>query len=469
MKVRVEGLEVRYSGAQERALQEVNLALEPGTVTLVSGPCGSGKTTLLHCLNGIIPHLFEAELKGRVILGGEEGSGSSLARVSGLVGTVLQDPEAQIFNLRVEDEIAFGCENLGLAPGLIRERVQDQGRRFALDPTARTAILSGGQKQRLVIASVLAMDRPLLLLDEPLAHLDQEGAAMLGTLLKDFRAAGRIVVMAEHRLDLVLPLVDRVVWLEQGRVRVDLPAQEAAGQLPAMDLLAPGRPFPGPAGPPLASLKGATVGSNGRVRLEGVDLEVTPGDRVTLLGPNGAGKTTLLRTLAGLGKPDRGRAERSGLAPGQGVGYVFQTPGYQLFMDSVQAEVEIGSSSPERAREILDLFGLWELRKRHPHSLSEGQKRLLSVAAALAPKPALLCLDEPTVGQDSRSLGRLLQALDRTLDQERTALVAATHDPRCALALGGKCVWLDQGRIRERGGAELAQRYFNQRLDGDGD
>ncbi len=178
------------------------------------------------------------------------------------------------------------------------------------------------------------------------------------------------------------------------------------------------------------------------------------------MGPNGAGKTTLLRTLAGLRKPDRGSRLGQGLAPGSGIGFVFQNPGYQLFMDSVRSEVDIGSPNPERTGEILALFGLEELKERHPHSLSEGQKRLLSIAAAVAPGPRLLCLDEPTVGQDGESLKKMLSALERALDPDRTALVAATHDPRCAGVLGRRCIRLEKGRIREKGGVDLVDRYF---------
>ena len=460
MRVAVQGLAVRYGNLEDWVLKDIDLDIEPGSAILLSGPCGSGKTTLLHCLSGIIPHLFSARLRGRVRVGESALARVSLSRVSESVGTVLQDPEAQIFNLKVADEIAFGCENMGLAPEHIRERIRSQGKRFRLDPEGRTAGLSGGQKQKLVIASVLAMDQPLLLLDEPLAHLDQEGVGVLISLLQESRRKGRTVIVAEHRLSRLLPHVDRVIRLEKGRVKADLSAAQALEDHSLFQSPSPDPPPPTQEEEPLARLAGVEVSGSVRARLSGADLTVSPGDRVVLVGPNGAGKTTLLRTLAGLQKPSQGSVRRNGLALGSGLGYVFQTPGYQLFMESVQAEVGVGSPSAERTREVLRLFGLWELRERHPHSLSEGQKRLLSIAAAVAPNPALLCLDEPTVGQDDRSLRRLLSALDQGLEGCRTALVTATHDPRCALALGRCCLWLEKGRVRETGDLGLVEKYF---------
>lgn len=461
MKAVIQGLGVRYGNSRAWALEGIDLSLAPGSIVLLSGPCGSGKTTLLHCLSGIIPHVFKAELKGRVLIGSRRVARTPLRRVCQRVGIVLQDPEAQIFNPQVADEIAFGCENLGLAPGLIRERIRAHARRFRLDPSGQTARLSGGQKQKVVIASVLAMNQPLLLLDEPLAHLDREGVASLLALLQRLKGAGRTVVIAEHRLDLILPHVDRVVWLDRGRVEEDLPADQALARLPLCgprtpeDQAAPGQ------GEPLVSLAGVTLAGPEQPRLSGLDLEVRTGDRLVLLGHNGAGKTTLLRTLAGLQRPSRGSVRRNGLAPGQGLSLVFQRPAYQLFMDSVWNEVRVCSPSADRSEEILRLYGLWELRHRHPHSLSEGQKRLLSIAAATAPSPAVLCLDEPTVGQDGKSLHRLLGALEQTLEQG-AAVVAATHDLRLARALGRRCLWLEEGRVAARGDASLVDQYFQQ-------
>ena len=453
----VQGLSLDFGGPP--VLDRVDLELAPGEVVLLAGPCGSGKTTLLNCLNGVIPHLFQANTAGRVIVDGAAIDQAGLGRICRAVGTVLQDPEAQIFNPAVADEIAFGCENLGLAPELIKTRIESFCDRFRLDPAGATDRLSGGQKQKLVIASVLAMDQPLLLLDEPLAHLDREGTALLLALLADFRRAGRTVVLAEHRLDLLLDHVDRVVWLEPGQGLIGLTPDQARDRLPAW-VKEPGDPAGQAGQAPLVQLEGVGFTAGGRTILDQIDLTVRPGQRLTLIGPNGAGKTTLLRCLAGLDKPSLGHIGRNGLAPGKGLGYVFQTPGRQLFMASVREEITVGSPSPDRTDRLIDLFGLGPLTERHPQSLSEGQKRLVSIVAALAPAPALVCLDEPTVGQDGRSLNRLLAALDRELAAYNGALVSASHDLRSAAALGGECLWLDQGRIVAQGGPELIEEYF---------
>ena len=453
----IRGLSLDFGGPP--ILNRIDLDLAPGEIVLLAGTCGSGKTTLLNCLNGVIPHLFRANTKGRIIVNGEATDQVGLGRICRAVGTVLQDPEAQIFNPVVADEIAFGCENLGLDPELIRGRIDRFCDRFRLDPTGWTDRLSGGQKQKLVIASVLAMDQPLLLLDEPLAHLDREGTTLLLALLADFRRAGRTVVVAEHRLDLLLDHVDRVVWLESGRGLTGLTPGQARDRLPVLTKAPPSR-IGRADRTPLVELAGVGLVAGERTILDKIDLAVRPGERVALIGPNGAGKTSLLRCLAGLAKPTRGRIGRNGLAPGKGLGYVFQTPSRQLFMASVRDEIAVGSPTADRADRLIDLFGLASLADRHPQSLSEGQKRLVSIAAALAPAPALVCLDEPTVGQDGRSLNRLLTALDRDLSTYDGALVSASHDVRCTAALGDRCLWLDRGRIVAHGGPELAEEYF---------
>ncbi|HIP88092.1 MAG TPA: energy-coupling factor ABC transporter ATP-binding protein, partial [Anaerolineales bacterium] len=304
--VEAHDLQVRYPEAG--ALRGVDLSIAPGSFVLIGGPSGGGKSTLAHALVGLIPQVFPAEVEGNVRVAGLDPWREPIARVATHVGLVLQNPATQLFNSTVEEEVAFGPRNLGLPPEEIAARVA-----YALEATGCDHLLhrsvrhlSGGEQQRVAIAAVLAMRPSVLVLDEPTANLDEEGAqAVVRALAGLRRRLGVTVVVIEHRLDRFLPYADRLVWLEDGRVVADgPPAETLARVLPSHP---PHRPDRRRTETPLVSLEGVTAGYDGQTVLSDCSLTLYKGEFAALVGPNGAGKTTLARVLAGLLRPRAGR------------------------------------------------------------------------------------------------------------------------------------------------------------------
>ncbi len=201
----------RYRHTPDWILQNVSLQLAYGEFMVLSGHSGGGKSTLLAGINGAIPHLCPGEQQGDILVDGRSMREASMSQIARLVGSVLQNADSQIIHATVEDEIAFGCENLCLEPGEIGLRVTRACRMMQLEPEWPTRTLSGGQKQRLIIASVLAMGQRIIALDEPLANLDREGAGILLRCLRELADTGYAVLLIEHRLDVVLPM--RIRWL----------------------------------------------------------------------------------------------------------------------------------------------------------------------------------------------------------------------------------------------------------------
>ena len=453
--VQVELRSFTYDGCHQPVLQELDFYLDYGRLTLLSGLSGSGKSTLLSLINGVIPRMSAGALDGQVLVDGEDLAGRTLSQISSKVGCVLQNPEAQIIHQEVEDEVAFGCENLGVEPGEIGRRVQALCSRLNLEPDWATRALSGGQKQRLVAAATLAMGRDILIFDEPLANLDRQGAQDLLALLRALADQGKAVLLVEHRLDVALPYAD-VVWeLRDGQTHL---VPDKANYLASQVSLIRDRPEDRlPPGPPALRAEGLVKRFGGRSVLEELHLDLRAGERVLLLGENGCGKSTLLAILARLLRADGGRVEQF-LDPALGV--VYQNPNYQLFMPTVEQELTFAAADRDYALELARRFELTPLLSRHPHSLSEGQKRRVTIAAILAQKPRLLLLDEPTVGQDYPGLQTLVDALNQVHREQGSTMLTITHDFRCAAALCDRAVWLERGRVIRQGGKELAEQFF---------
>jgi energy-coupling factor transporter ATP-binding protein EcfA2 len=434
---RVERLSFSYPEG-EPALRDVSLELDPGEVVALLGPSGCGKSTLLRALAGLVPHFHGGRFAGRVEVAGLDTRRTRPADLAGTVATLFQDPEDQVVFTRVAAEVAFGLENVGTPPTQIGPRVEEAlaavgAAHLADRPVAE---LSGGELQRVCLASVLALEPRLLLLDEPTSQLDPEGAEEAIELA---RAAGAAVVVSEQRPDRVLGACDRVLFLERGRVVLDAPRDEALAWLehyrPAWLPRAADLPSGEPEGEPAWRLDDVSFGyAPDRLVLEGANHELRRGEVVALVGPNGSGKTTLAKLAAGLLEPDAGTVVRSGRAC-----YLSQDPGRYLVRERAEDEVALAVGGDlERARATLRDMGLAGYEARHPRDLSSGERERLALAAVLVAEPDLLVLDEPTRGVDPERKDELA-ALLRAQAHARATLVV-TNDLVFAAAVADRCV-----------------------------
>ena len=329
---------------------------------MVAGPSGEGKSTLLSCINGVIPGVCPADLSGEIELDGVPLQSRSIAERAKKIGSVLQNADEQLIFEQIEDELAFPLENLCLPPAQIEARIRRSAAAMQIQSTATTESLSGGEKQRLITATTLGMGQDILLFDEPLANLDQQSAALLLSHLKELcTTQGYSVLFVEHRLDWVLPVADRILWIEGGKTR-DFRNATDFKRFQAQKILAP-IPRAHPARVPAETLLEARSLSyqvNRRPILEDIDFILREGERWIIIGDNGSGKSTLLQVLAGLLKTPSTRIYRKYPKRHlyQHIGVVLQNPNYQLFMPTVYKEVAYAAASTEAAEQYLSLFGL---------------------------------------------------------------------------------------------------------------
>jgi energy-coupling factor transporter ATP-binding protein EcfA2 len=473
--IKTHGLAVRYPDAD--GLRDVDLSIPPGSFVLIGGPSGGGKSTLAHALMGLIPQTMPAEVKGRVSIAGLDPRRHSVAQLATRVGLVFQNPASQLFNGLVEEEVAFGPRNLELPPEEIAARVE-----YALEATGCTHLrrrtvrhLSGGEQQRVAIAAVLAMRPAVLILDEPAANLDMEGVRLLVQALVRLHRPepGKVqvtLVVIEHRLAPFLPHADRLIWLADGRVVADgPPAQTLVHVQPAAP---PHLLPPVPTDEPLVALQGVTASYDGRPILQDCSFTLHRRDFAALVGPNGAGKTTLARVLAGTLRPRRGRVVWHASRGGQRVGLLQQNPLHQLVCDRVEEEVRFGPRNlrtgqteevEAKVQAVLAQTGLLELRHRLTQTLSVGQQQRTALAATLSLHPALLILDEPTVGQD---WGHLIRMMDFLADLNRAGqtILLITHDRKLIERYAGQVWQMAGGRVK-KAGEEVGSKKVTVQLD----
>jgi energy-coupling factor transporter ATP-binding protein EcfA2 len=415
--IRIDNLSYTYPARETATLTACHMTVARGEFVLLAGPTGCGKSTLLKAVNGLIPHHSSGMMQGSVQVAGLETHNHSMAVLSQKVGLVFQNPDDQLFATTVEDEVAFGPENLALPGRDIQRRVAECLGKVGLGALGRQAPqnLSGGQKQRLAIAAVLSMAPEILLLDEPFAQLDPAGTQEVLTVIKRLNRQGMTVVLVEHRLHEMARVADRLVVMRQGRIAADGPVRKvfersrlfrdlglrvpqsvtfswAAGFKEVA--LTPGEIKRRVNGRALAFPKKIAKEETGRkmkpgtaeqgkartdpvLELQGVyfryapkapdilkdvNLKVHPGEMVALMGSNGCGKSTLLWHCAGLLKPVSGRVTAAGCSPGHlkpwktagRIGIVFQNPTLMLFNETVQAELGFGPRALGFASRDLD-------------------------------------------------------------------------------------------------------------------
>lgn len=461
--IRLKEVSFKYDGAKENVLENINLTVEYGETVLLSGVSGEGKSTLLSIINGVIPFVNSGEFSGSVEIDGKDVTKLKISERSKLIGTVLQNADEQIIYDLVNEEIAFGCENLNIASEEIDRRIERFTTLMQIEKKAKTKTLSGGQKQRLITASTLAMEQKIIILDEPLANLDTHTAHILLKALRNLANSGYAVLIVEHRLDVVKNYIDKVMRIENKQLFTSTDINDLNSgikTIPHADGSLPGEVL----------IKGKKLffAAGDRNIIDGLDIEIRAGERIVLLGENGCGKTTLMRMLARLNKPNDGalsqtitKSKKANNKWFSKVGYVYQNPTYQLFMPTLLSEISFKAKSEEIARKMINAFGLSGLEQRHPQSLSEGQKRRSSIAAVCASEPTVLFLDEPTVGQDYKNLCKTVETVNKINKNLGTAIVTVTHDKRCAGALADRVLIMENGKISRQGDYHLANEFLD--------
>jgi energy-coupling factor transporter ATP-binding protein EcfA2 len=475
-------------------LMNVNLSIQGGSFTLLVGPSGSGKSTLCMLLNGIVPHLLGGELSGKVVVEGQDILQTTVKDLARSVGMLFQDPEWMFATLQVEDEVAFGPENLRVPPEDIRARVARSLDYVGLSGMRKNPVwaLSGGQIQKLGLAAVLAMQTPLIVLDEPTANLDPATTHGVHELIIRLRDEGKAVVLVTKDLDEFMAEADDMILLADGRVVAQGPPREVLekhGQ--AMLDLGVWLPEPTEIGlrlkkegrlkfkaVPITVAEAAdamrevsfkkikqdkepSISNEVLIKanavefayspdvkaLRGISFEIRQGEIVAIVGQNGAGKSTLSKLLVGLLRPTRGELILFGRKARQwdaqtlanDVALVFQNPEHQFLCDSVREELEYsllaqGIDDPaevkQRVDTMLSRLDITAMAGSHPFALSAGAKRRLGVATMLVGGRArLLIVDEPTYGQDKRLTDHLMQLINNLRESGITVLMI-THDMR---------------------------------------
>jgi energy-coupling factor transport system ATP-binding protein len=485
--IRFDDVTVTYADTSRPAISGASFDIHDGELILVIGPTGAGKSTMLKAINGLVPHFTGGTLAGRVTVAGRDTRDFPPRELADVVGYVGQDPLAGFVTDTVEDELAYGMESLGVAPDVMRRRVEE-----TLDLLGLSALrdrpllsLSAGEQQRVAIGSVLTVHPKVLVLDEPTSALDPPAADdVLAALARLVHDLGMTVVISEHRLERVVQYADRVLLIAAaGGVQIGSPAEVLSTSPIAPPIVDLGRlvgwsPLPltvrdarraaagmrdsldatGVTSPPRSAAR-AIAGEvrdlvamyDGVPALRGVTLTVAAGEVVAVMGRNGAGKSTLLASLAGLRRPTSGTVS----APGS-VGLVPQEPADLLWAQTVGDECRDADRDARVAagttRTLLTELSPDIADHQHPRDLSEGQRLALVLAIVLARSPAVLALDEPTRGLDYATKRRLVAILRRLASDGRGVLIA-THDVELVAEIADRMVVVAEGEIVSDGPA----------------
>jgi energy-coupling factor transport system ATP-binding protein len=491
-----EHVTITYTGAASPVLRDVTLHVEEGELCLVVGRTGAGKSTLLGAINGLVPHFTGGTLAGQVRVDGRNTATHPPRDLADVVGVVGQDPLAGFVTDTVEEELAYGMEQLAIPADVMRKRVEETLDLLGLAELRNRALheISGGQQQRVAIGAVLTAHPRILVLDEPTSALDPTAAEeVLAAITRLVHDLGVTVVLAEHRLERVVQYADRVIHLpgdgsvtagspaamfattsvappvvELGRLarwsplplsvrdarRLAGPLRDRVGRnqaVPARRLVARGRL--------LLRARNVVVRYGDVVAVRGLNLELTAGEVTGLMGRNGSGKSSLLWALQGSGPRQAGLVQVDGRDPKALsaraaralVGLVPQTPADLLYLDTVagelaQADSESDGAASPTARELLDRLAPGIPDDSHPRDLSEGQRLSLVLAIQLRAAPLVVLLDEPTRGLDYHAKQALTGIVDALAAEGRTVVVS-THDVEFIARAADRVVVMADGDI----------------------
>lgn len=494
-----------YSGEHGTGdgVSEIDLTIKDGEFVVLCGKSGCGKTTVTRLINGLAPHFYEGEMSGSVMIGDVCVNTENLSDIAALTGSVFQNPKSQFFNLDTTGELVFGCENLGIPREQIQQRLEKTKRDLQLDNLMDRDIfeLSGGEKQQIACASCYTADPRVFVLDEPSSNLDKRAIQRLYRMLIKIKAAGKTVVIAEHRLYYLMDVADRFIYMRSGKIEriftrdemkalseSDLTAlglrltdmqflaalarkEDAAQETPVKSSTSPETQ---PVSKPALEALDVTCGYGSTRVLDIERLALPEHSIVALIGDNGSGKSTFAQALAGLipsnGSIAVGGAYLTAEERSKRSFMVMQDVNRQLFADSVLEEVMMNTgASAADAEAVLARLGILELKDRHPASLSGGQKQRTAIASALCAKKDLLIFDEPTSGLDRLGMERFGSLL-RDLQTSAALSLVITHDPELIMSCCTHILHIENGRVLafyplNKAGIERVSSYFLQESD----
>ena len=494
-----------YSGEHGTGdgVSEIDLTIKDGEFVVLCGESGCGKTTVTRLINGLAPHFYEGEMSGSVMIGDVCVNTENLSDIAAFTGSVFQNPKSQFFNLDTTGELVFGCENLGIPREQIQQRLEKTKRDLQLDNLMDRDIfeLSGGEKQQIACASCYTADPRVFVLDEPSSNLDKRAIQRLHRMLVKIKAAGKTVVIAEHRLYYLMDVADRFIYMRSGKIEriftrdemkalteSDLAAlglrltdmqslavlarkEDAARETPVKSSTPPETQ---PVSKPALEALDVTCGYGSTRVLDIERLALPEHSIVALIGDNGSGKSTFAQALAGLipsnGSIAVGGAYLTAEERSKRSFMVMQDVNRQLFADSVLEEVMMNTgASAADAEAVLARLGILELKDRHPASLSGGQKQRTAIASALCAKKDLLIFDEPTSGLDRRGMERFGSLL-RELQTSAALSLVITHDPELIMSCCTHILHIENGRVLafyplNKAGIERVSSYFLQESD----
>ena len=469
-----------YKDRRRPSLINVEGCVDAGEFIVLCGCSGCGKSTLLRCINHLIPEFYEGELAGVCLIDGNDISGQSIGDVGKQVASVFQDPRSQFFTVNSSSEVAFGLENFGFSHDEIVDRVNTGFSKFGLEYLKDRAVfeLSSGERQLVAILSAWALDTNIIVMDEPTANLDQRAIAKLSDMLSELKAEGKTIIVSEHRLYYLANLADEYWYIDSGEIVKCYKSKEML-QLTEDEIARMGLRMPKLRNLSLKHID--STNDNGEYKLndntehkltcenvefkyrgaknttlKSASIELKSGEALAIAGPNGNGKTTLGKILCGIYKASSGKIFFDGFLQkpkelqSKSI-FIMQEAEFQFFTNSVWNELKYGKninpSLEAEMEKMLRLSGLWELRNRHPFTLSGGQMQKLVLLLAYFSGKHIIVLDEPTAGLDGRSLQTCIKIINE-MKKDKIVLII-THDIELIAGACRSCVWLEDGSLRD--------------------
>ncbi|MGY3724930.1 energy-coupling factor transport system ATP-binding protein [Granulicatella balaenopterae] len=433
---------MQYSQSNH-GLEIDDMQIKPGECVVVCGKSGCGKTSFLRLLNGLIPDYYSARLEGELTCNNFQIGQATVEEMSYKIASVFQNPATQFFNRCVLDELVFPCENQGVNPKEIDERLQNVCHHLKLEALLEKDLLtsSGGERQKVAFATAMMQTPQLLLLDEPTANLDQAGVLMIQKQITILKELGVTIIIAEHRLNFLADCADRYLYFENGLLK------EQWNRTEFLDLTTKKRRKLGLRQSVLPELQTSTQNNKRAGEFLVKDITISyqnnklahipeicfkRGSITGIIGRNGVGKTTFIHHLAGLtdsltgeyywcNKPvdKKDRLSKTAL--------VLQETRLQLFADSVEKELLLGAKDLRLYDELVERFHLRKLLPQHPMTLSGGEQQRVVIANALLSSKEIIILDEPTSGLDYAQMIQVASVLKQVKDLGKIVIIVS-HD-----------------------------------------